>query len=169
MQARDILVGLPAFVTVVGLFVDPQHAYVGEVLDQVRLDCLQFHGSESASFCSGFEIPYIKAIRIQSDSQPEREAAEYAADSGILLDNYSKTTAGGTGEVFDWDIARRFREQTTLPVILAGGLNPENIVAAITQVQPYAVDVSSGVELRAGKKDTEKMQSFIGSVNSAQR
>lgn len=167
-QARDILMGLPAFVTVVGLFVDPGQIYLGEVLDQVRLDCLQFHGSESADFCSGFDLPYIKAIRIQSISQPESEAAEYTTASGILLDSYSQTTAGGTGEVFDWEIARRFREKSTLPVILAGGLNPQNILAALKQVKPYAVDVSSGVELQAGRKDVEKMKSFIGSVYSAQ-
>jgi phosphoribosylanthranilate isomerase len=163
-QAVAICAALPPFVTTVGLFVDAAAATVYDILQKVPLDLLQFHGEESAEYCRGFSRPYIKAIRMADGVDLQLAAAEYSDARGLLLDAYHKGIPGGTGETFDW---ARIPANLSLPVILAGGLGPENVAEAVRSVQPYAVDVSSGVEAEKGIKDAAKIIAFIRGVNSA--
>ncbi|MDO8263965.1 MAG: phosphoribosylanthranilate isomerase [Gallionella sp.] len=166
-QAAQLAAALPPFVSVVGLFVDAEAAFVREVLAQVPLDLLQFHGDESPEFCAQFAKPYLKAIRVKAGVDLLQCAAHFHTSKGLLLDAHVEGVPGGTGATFDWTLIPR---QLPLPVILSGGLDPENVAAAIKQVQPYAVDVSSGVE--AGKgintlkgiKDAAKIAAFINEV-----
>lgn len=161
-QARAVRAALPPFVTAVGLFVDAAPAQIREVLGQVPLDLLQFHGGETPEQCRGYGRPYIKAIHMRPGVDLAAEVLRYADAAGLLLDAYSPTAAGGTGAVFDWaQVPREFG----LPIILAGGLTPQNVAAAIQQVRPYAVDVSSGVEQAKGIKDAAKIIAFMRSVN----
>ena len=162
-QAAGIARSLPAFVTCVGLFVNPHSEEVAEVLNHVPLDCLQFHGEETAVFCEQFDRPYIKAIRINQDTDINLEASRYPQARAVLLDTYVQDIPGGTGESFDWS---RIPADCSRPVILAGGLTLENVADAIRQVRPYAVDVSGGVEQRKGIKDQAKIRQFIAEVNS---
>ncbi|MEJ2392430.1 MAG: phosphoribosylanthranilate isomerase [Gammaproteobacteria bacterium] len=162
-QAGQISRQLPAFVTSVGLFVNPHAEEVEDVLAQVPLDCLQFHGEESAAFCEQFGRPYIKAIRVSEDTDILQQAQTYSAARAILLDAYVPDIPGGTGQHFDWS---RIPPDVPKPVILAGGLTPDNVAEAIRQVQPYAVDVSGGVEQGKGIKDQVKIEQFIAEVNS---
>lgn len=161
-QARSLCAALPPFVTVVGLFVDTAPARIREVLGQVPIDLLQFHGGETAEQCRGYGRPYIKAIAMRAGVDLPAEALRYADAAGLLLDAYSPTAAGGTGQVFDWAQAPR---DIGLPIVLAGGLTPENVAAAIQKARPYAVDVSSGVEQSKGIKDAAKIAAFMRSVN----
>ncbi len=161
-QARALCAALPPFVTAVGLFVDASPAQLQAVLGQVPLDLLQFHGQETPEQCRGHGRPYIKAIPMRPGVDLAAQARRYADAAGLLLDAYSPTAAGGTGRVFDWAQAPR---DFGLPIVLAGGLTPENVAAAIRQVRPYAVDVSSGVEQDKGIKDAAKMVAFMRSVN----
>ncbi len=159
---------LPAFVALTGLFVDAAAADINSVLATVRLDYLQFHGNESPDFCASFGVPYIKAIRVQDGMNVVTLAAAYPGAAGILLDSYDKHQAGGTGTRFDWAVASHCVEQCGSPIILAGGLNAENVAAAIAQVRPYAVDVSSGVESEPGNKSPARMQAFFKEVYRGQ-
>jgi len=161
-KAREIVHTLPAFVTTVGLFVNPTPDEVHDVLAQVELDCLQFHGEETADFCELFTRPYIKAIRMKADTDIEQAAVTYRGAKGLLLDTYVEDIPGGTGQVFDWD---KIPAERRLPLILAGGLNVENVAQAIKRVRPYAVDVSGGVERAKGIKDHDKIRAFIREVN----
>jgi phosphoribosylanthranilate isomerase len=163
-QAAAICAALPPFVTTVGLFVDASVDEVNAVLQRVPLDLLQFHGDESAEYCGGFSRPYIKAIRMAAGVDLHAVADHYADARGLLLDAYHKGVPGGTGETFDW---ARIPQGVALPVILAGGLEPANVMDAINSVHPYAVDVSSGVEVAKGIKDAAKIFAFIRGVNSA--
>ncbi|MDX1489822.1 MAG: phosphoribosylanthranilate isomerase [Pseudohongiellaceae bacterium] len=165
-QAKAIYSALPAFVSIVGLFVNPSRSEVEQVLAQVPLDCLQFHGEETPDFCASFSRPYMKAIRVQDGLDVNSKIREYADSRAILLDSYSATSAGGTGEVFDWSIAQQCVAQSKLPIVLAGGLEPDNVAQAIKQVRPYAVDVSSGVESAPGRKSEQRMKAFINEVYS---
>lgn len=165
-QALDICRSLPAFVTTVGLFVNPEEEEVRTVLKHVHLDCLQFHGDESAAFCASFGIPYMKAIRVRPELNLLEEIAKYSTSSAILLDSYDKNSAGGTGIAFDWRIARRCVEEARGKIVLAGGLTAINVAEAIRLVAPYAVDVSSGVESEPGRKSKERMSSFFNEVYS---
>lgn len=162
-QAARIARQLPAFVTCVGLFVNPRLEEVEDVLAQVPLDCLQFHGEESAELCEQFGRPYIKAIRVGAQTDITHLAQQYAQARAVLLDTYVKDMPGGTGKCFDWD---RIPAECPKPVILAGGLTPGNVASAIQQVRPYAVDVSGGVELHKGVKDPAKIRQFMAEVNS---
>ncbi|MFZ5956202.1 phosphoribosylanthranilate isomerase [Pseudomonas knackmussii] len=157
-QARQILAALPPFVSSVGLFVNASRCELGEILDAVPLDMLQFHGDESAAECSGYHKPYLKALRVKAGDDIAAKAAEYPAASGILLDTYVEGVPGGTGAAFDWSL---IPEQRPRPLVLAGGLTAENVAAAIRQVRPYAVDVSGGVEASKGIKDAAKIRAFI--------
>ena len=162
--ARDV----PPFVTVVGLFVNPSTEYVREVLSKVSLDVLQFHGEETPEFCVQFGRPYLKAIRVKAGVDLLQCASRYASAQGLLLDAFVEGTHGGTGESFDWSI---IPHDLPLPVILSGGLHAGNVAAAIKQVQPYAVDVSSGVEATGvepakGIKDAAKVAAFVNEVNN---
>lgn len=160
-QAGEILAGLPPFVTTVGLFVDPKPAEVERVLARVPLDLLQFHGNESPEFCVRFGRPYIKAIRMRDGIDLAAECERYHEARGLLLDTYQPGVPGGTGESFDW---ARVPAELASSIVLAGGLSPQNVGAAIKQVRPYAVDVSGGVEASKGVKDAAKMAAFIGEV-----
>jgi phosphoribosylanthranilate isomerase len=157
-QARAIAAALPPFITIVGLFVDASAARIREVLGQVPLDLLQFHGRETPEDCQQFGYPYIKVVRMVPDVDLVAEAQRYVQAAGLLLDAYDPQLAGGTGATFDWT---QVPTNIGKPVILAGGLTPENVARAIQAVQPYAVDVSSGVEQSKGIKDAAKIAAFI--------
>jgi len=157
-QARAITAALPPFISVVGLFVDASADRIREVLGQVPIDLLQFHGREAPEECRQFGHPYIKAVRMVPDVDITAEVRRYTQAAGLLLDAYDPQLAGGTGATFDWT---RVPADLGKPVILAGGLTPENVVRAIEAVRPYAVDVSSGVEQSLGIKDAAKIAAFI--------
>ncbi len=165
-QAALIAQSLPAFVSAIGLFVNPSVEEVEQVLEQVHLDCLQFHGDEDETFCRSFGIPYMKAIRVRDGMDLDLEISKYSKSSAILLDSYDKHVAGGTGKRFDWDIAARSVQTGAAKIVLAGGLDATNVAAAIKHVRPYAVDVSSGVEKAPGTKSIERMQAFFNEVRS---
>ncbi len=163
-QAAAICAALPPFVTTVGLFVNAAAETVNDILQQVPLDLLQFHGDESGDYCRTFSRPYIKAIRMAEGIDLHAMAAEYHDARGLLLDAYQKGVPGGTGHTFDW---ARIPGNLALPVILAGGLEPGNVADAVLSVHPWAVDVSSGVEAAKGIKNAAKIEAFIRGVNSA--
>ena len=167
-QAQDIIAALPPFVSSVGLFVNASRAEVEAVLSQVPLDVLQFHGDEAPADCAGFARPYFRALRMQPGADIAGLAAQYSAAQGILLDAWVPGVHGGTGERFDW---ASIPHSLAKPLILAGGLNADNIRQAIEQVQPWAVDVSGGVEASPGIKDADKMRKFLYAVQmqNAQR
>lgn len=157
-QAKAIVAALPPFVTSVGLFVDMPRAELQQVLAEVPLDLLQFHGDESPEDCAGHGRPFIKALRVRPGDDVAAAIARYPDAAGILLDTYVPGTPGGTGEAFDWSLVPR---DAAKPVVLAGGLTPENVGDAVRQVRPYAVDVSGGVEASKGIKDAAKIKAFI--------
>ena len=165
-QAAAITQALPAFVSVVALFVDAAEAQISEVLQSISIDCLQFHGDELPDACSRYAKPYIKALRVQDDTDIVNFASRYGSASGLLLDAYHPDAKGGTGQAFDW---RLLPKQCALPIILAGGLQPEVVKDAIRQYHPYALDVSSGVEAAKGIKDAAKMAAFLKEVNEIDR
>lgn len=165
-QARHVIAALPAFVTVVGLFVNPSIAEVDTVLTELPIDLLQFHGDESAEQCEYYDWPYIKAVRMRDDVDLYAFAAQHARARGLLLDTYQQGVPGGTGVSFDW---ARVPAELNCPVILAGGLTAENVGLAIEQVRPFAVDVSGGIESAKGIKDLEKMKAFMRSVERVER
>jgi phosphoribosylanthranilate isomerase len=162
-QAKQLAESLTPFVSVVGLFVDAEAAFVREVLANVPLDLLQFHGDESPEYCARFERPYLKAIRIKSGVDLLQCASDFRGAKGLLLDAHVEGIQGGTGTAFDWAL---IPGQLPLPVILSGGLAAENVAVAIKQVRPYAVDVSSGVEESKGIKDAAKIAAFINEVKN---
>jgi len=160
-QARRLLETLPPFVTSVGLFVDAEFSFVSSVLSSVPLDLLQFHGDEEPEYCAAFQRPWIKALRMRPGMDLKALSAKYRAASGLLLDTYDPTTAGGTGRRFDWDLVPAWLAPR---IILAGGLNPDNVADAVRRVGPYGVDVSGGVESAKGVKDRVKMEAFLKGV-----
>ena len=161
--AREIIDRLPPFINSVGVFVDEDEKKVQGIVDLCRIDTIQLHGSESPEFCERFKQKVIKAIKVKGE-QSLTDIDRYRV-SAYLLDTYSDKTPGGTGRGFDWDIALQAKKYG--PVILAGGLSPENVVDAIRKVRPYGVDVSSGVEKNPGKKDADKLRRFIEKVREA--
>lgn len=163
-QAAEIAAEVPPFVTLVGLFVNESQIAIDDILQQVPLDMIQFHGDESAAFCSQFQRPWIKALRVRPGTDVAATCHEYAAARGILLDSWQEGLPGGTGRTFDWQLAAG---QQSLPLILAGGLNPENVGSAIEQLHPAAVDVSGGVEISPGKKDAVLIERFVAEVRLA--
>jgi len=163
-QARAIIAGLPPFITTVGLFVNASRCELNEILEAVPLDVLQFHGDETPDDCDGYHRPWIKALRVRPGDDLEASCQRYAKASGILLDTYVAGVPGGTGEAFDWTLVP---ERLSKPIILAGGLSPENVGQAIAQVRPYAVDVSGGVEQGKGIKDAAKIEAFLRAVKQA--
>ncbi|MFZ5756200.1 MAG: phosphoribosylanthranilate isomerase [Pseudomonadota bacterium] len=166
-QAQAIIAGLPPFVTPVALFVDPAPA---DVQAAIAAGCalLQFHGDESPAFCAQFRHPWIKAVRVGPETDVRAAARGHAAAGarGLLLDTLVAGTPGGTGQRFDWALVPR---DLALPVILAGGLTPENVADAIRTVRPYAVDVSGGVEQSKGIKDRVRMAAFLAGVKRGEQ
>ncbi|HHH35214.1 MAG TPA: phosphoribosylanthranilate isomerase [Gammaproteobacteria bacterium] len=164
-QAAAIAAALPPFVSKVGLFVDAEEAEIRHVLARVPLDYLQFHGDEPPEFCTRFARPFLKVLRMRAGRDVIDYAARYPAATGLLLDAYRQGVPGGTGETFDW---ARIPRDLPLPLVLAGGLTPDNVAAAVREVQPWAVDVSGGVEASPGVKDAGKMAAFIRAAKAAQ-
>ena len=156
-QAAKLVACVPPFVTRVGLFLDQKASEVEDILAQVPLNLLQFHGSEDSAYCRQYKRPYIKAVSMDDHEAVRRAEADYPDAAGLLLDSHSPGGLGGTGHVFDWNRIDR----GSLPLILAGGLTADNVAAAVRQVRPWAVDVSSGVELAPGIKSDEAVQKFI--------
>lgn len=160
--AAHIIKVLPPFISTVGVFVDETNEKINDILHVTGLNIVQLHGDESQEMCDSWSR-VIKAFRIREFTDLER-LKDYTV-SAYLLDAYDRDMPGGTGQVFNWDIA--LEAKNLGKVILAGGLNPDNIARAVTRVRPYAVDVSSGVEKIKGKKDIAKMKLFIERTKSA--
>lgn len=162
--AAAIIRVLPPFITTVGLFVDADANEVREIVAHTGVQCLQFHGAESADFCASFDVPYLKAVRIRPGVDLLQYARDFSSAKALLLDAYQEGLHGGTGAVFDWELIPRM---VPLPLVLSGGLTPENVADAIRRVHPTAVDVSSGVEASKGIKDEAKIAAFITGVRNA--
>jgi phosphoribosylanthranilate isomerase len=161
-----ILQDVPRQLKRVALFVNPQVQAVKEVIASGLVDYLQFHGNESPAFCDSFEFPYLKAFRVGVDNDLDAEVKTYSSAEFILLDAFDKEAPGGTGKVFDWSKAQSLLRNNAVQLVLAGGLNPDNVSRAIKQVRPFGVDVSTGVESGPGIKDFEKMKAFIEGARS---
>lgn len=149
---------VPLHVLRVGVFVDPPEELVVRAASACGLNLLQFHGNESPEFCSRFGVMSMKAFRVR-DEESLAALPAYRTDAW-LLDAYSEAQAGGTGQTFNWELAVAAKQHGR-PIFLAGGLTPENVAAAVQRVQPFAVDVSSGVEAAPGRKDHAKVAAFI--------
>ena len=163
-QAAAICEVLPPFVTPVGLFVDADPDLVRDVLRQVPLALLQFHGDETPDYCRQFDLPFIKAVRVKPGLDLVQYARNFSQSRGLLLDAYVAGTPGGTGERFDWSL---IPEGFGRPLVLSGGLDADNVAEAVRRVRPWAVDVSSGVESAKGIKDAAKIAAFIAGVRHA--
>jgi len=163
-QAAAISEKLPAFVTTVALFKDADADYIRQTLAEVPIDLLQFHGSESAEFCRQFARPYIKALGMAGEKVVPKRVEAYHDARGLLLDGHAPGADGGAGESFEWGM---IPDDVEYPLILAGGLDPNNVIEAIRAVHPYAVDVSSGVESEKGIKDAVLVTAFINNVRQA--
>ena len=161
-QGVEIQRAIDPFVSLVGVFVNPQRDYVEDILKLVKLDYLQFHGDEDREFCTSFGLNYIKGVRVSEHCNLLEIEDQYADAHALLLDSYNKSQYGGTGEVFDWNHANYGGNQA---ILLAGGINASNVASAIQSVRPYAVDVSSGVETR-GHKDPVKITEFCRAVHN---
>lgn len=163
-NAKEIIKKLPPFITMVGLFVNQSKLEVEEVIKDCPLNLLQFHGDEDELFCKQYNLPYIKAISMKSDVDLLKCIQKYDSAKALLLDTFSKNTRGGSGEVFDW---KTIPLNTSKPVIVAGGLTPDNVQTLLGVVSPYGVDVSSGIEIDKGLKDYKLMKKFILGVTNA--
>lgn len=164
-QAKLVIKQLPPFITNVGLFVDSEIDEIEDIVNHCKLDAVQLHGNESPEMCSqiSLQTKVIKSFHVKKELQVLRNEIENYRVDAYLLDTFIKGKAGGTGQTFDWRIAEGLSQR----IILAGGLTPDNIGTAIAQLQPYGVDVSSGVEKSPGKKDTNKIHSFVRQVRKA--
>jgi phosphoribosylanthranilate isomerase len=161
--AAAIVRALPPFVTAVGLFVDAEEAEVRVISARSGVQLLQFHGSESPDFCAQFDRPYMKALRVRPGVDLLQYARDFHTAKALLLDAFQEGLHGGTGAVFDWNL---IPQALPLPVVLSGGLTPENVGDAIRRVRPAAVDVSSGVEAAKGIKDAGKIAAFVRGVRN---
>ncbi|WP_018985132.1 phosphoribosylanthranilate isomerase [Methylophilus methylotrophus] len=160
-EVQAITAMLPPFVSKVGLFVNASASEVREAIVTAGLDCLQFHGDESADYCAQFNLPYYKAIRVKPEVNLIQCELDFASATALLLDTYSEKAVGGTGEAFDWSVIPAGMQK---PLVLAGGLNPDNVTQAMHQVHPYALDVSGGVEVEKGIKSAQKIAAFMQQV-----
>lgn len=163
-KAKIICASLPPFVMSVGLFLNAPADFVTSVLASVPLDLLQFHGSETPQYCASFNRPYIKAVGMKDlpdEDDFNQYADRYSQARGFLVDSHAIGKAGGTGDTFDW---RRVPQHYSRPIILAGGLNPNNIAQALQTVAVFGVDLSSGVESSPGKKDKQKITQLMNEV-----
>ena len=163
-KAREIINLLPSFVLRVGLFVNASREEVLSAIIQSRVNLLQFHGDEDEKFCNQFNLPYIKAVSFQKGVNLIEYCKLFNTSSAILIDTYSKSMRGGTGETFNWNLIPK---PLPLPLIIAGGLDSVNVSSLINSVNPYGVDVSGGVELDKGIKDHNMMKNFVLGVNNA--
>jgi len=161
-HAQTLTRSVPAFVTRVGLFVNEEAETVQRIFEIARLNLIQYHGEESPEFCDAIGLPYIKAFRVRKGMDLRTEMDRYPHASGFLLDAYVKGQPGGTGEGFDWELI----PQSHAPIILAGGLTPDNAKDAIDQVAPWALDVSGGIETKPGRKDPDKMARFMNACRN---
>jgi len=164
-RAAQLIQKVPAFVTTVALFVNESAEEIQRVLTVCPFDLLQFHGDESPEFCRQFNQPYMKAIRVRSADDIHCAVQQYPDAKALLLDAYVESLPGGTGQAFDW----RLIPHLSIPWVLAGGLNAKNVADAINQVQPFAVDISGGVEASKGIKDVQKIKDFISEVRNVER
>lgn len=160
-RAAAIVRELPPFLCKVGLFVNAQPDEVDDICRAVALDVVQYHGDETPEDCARSPRPWIKAIRVRPDLDIAQECARYAQASAWLFDTYDDKLYGGSGKAFDW---HRLPQHNRRPIILAGGLTPDNVGQAIRSTAPYAVDVSGGIEAAKGIKDHDKMRKFIAEV-----
>jgi len=163
-RAAEIIRVLPPFVTTVGVFVDAPADEVRAALAEAPVGLLQFHGDETPEFCCQFKRPYVKAVRVKAGVDLLQYAQDYHDAKALLLDAYVEGLHGGSGAAFDWSLIPR---GLPLPVILSGGLTPENVTEAVRRVRPSAVDVSSGVESAKGIKDAQKIAAFVKGVRNA--
>ena len=161
-HAAMLTSSVPAFVTRVGLFVNEQPAIIQNIFERTRLNLIQYHGDETPEFCDAVGLPFIKAFRVRPEIDIQTEMERYPNASGFLLDAYVKGQPGGTGERFDWGMI----PQSNAPIILAGGLSPDNAKDAIEQVAPWALDVSGGIETKPGRKDPDKMVRFMNACRN---
>lgn len=162
-QAVTLCREIPPFVTIVGLFVNASRAEVHRVVESVPLNLLQFHGDETVDQCEGFGLPYLRAARVRPGVDLLEFASQFPSARALLLDTWTPAY-GGSGESFDWSLVPA---SCPLPVILSGGLTPDNVAEAIRQVRPVAVDVSSGVESAKGIKDAAKIRAFVSAVRGS--
>ncbi len=160
-SAVQIRLAMPPFVTVSALFMDEDEAWIRQVLETVNPDCMQFHGEETPEFCRQWSRPFIKAIPMGSVKDANRYAQQFPQAQGFLLDSNVAGRQGGSGDTFDWS---KIPSTFDFPLVLAGGLNPSNVAAAITRVKPWGVDVSSGVEQSKGIKDAELIDQLFKEV-----
>jgi len=165
LQAREIQRALPPFVTTVALFMDDESGFVAEAVATVQPDLLQFHGSETLEDCVRYDVPYVKAIAM-GGGDPAPALREHSAAVGFLFDAHAPGEPGGAGRAFDWS---RIPQGLARPLILAGGLTPENVAAAIRAVAPFAVDVASGIESAPGIKDMDRMRRFVTAVRQSEK
>ncbi len=163
-RARAIAQSVPAFVTVVGLFVNREAAAVRDVLARVPLGMLQFHGDEPPGFCDQFGLPWMRAFRVVPGVDLLECESRFVRAAALLLDAHVPGQFGGTGTPFDWSLVPATHSR---PVVLSGGLDPGNVGRAVREVRPWAVDVSSGVEVRRGVKDPRLIEEFVRSVKDA--
>lgn len=168
-QVPEILNAVPALVTVVALFVDPDPDLLRSVLATGRIGCVQLHGEESPEFCASLAVPVLKALRVRDEAVAVQQLERYRVLANILLDSHHGSGPGGTGRTFDWGIARRLVAGDSRHFLLAGGLNADNVGAAIREVRPHGVDVSTGVEARPGIKDAGKLKQFFAAVAAADK
>lgn len=164
-RAAALACRVPPFVARVGLFVNAEPAIVAATLAAVPLNVLQFHGDESAAYCQQFGLPYLKAARVRPGLDLLEYARAFPSADGLLLDAYVEAY-GGAGQMFDWSLIPR---GLPLPMVLSGGLTPDNVASAVRGVRPWAVDVSSGVEAAKGIKDADKIAAFMAAVKNADK
>lgn len=160
-KAAEIVASMPPLVTTVALLMDDDAAFVREVVDTVRPDLLQFHGVESDAWCAQFGRPYLKAIAMGAGTAALPQLGQFPGARGLLLDGHGLGEPGGSGKAFDWSL---MPSEVTQPLMLAGGLTPHNVVAAINAAHPWGVDVASGIEDAPGIKSAPKMAAFIAAV-----
>ena len=164
-QLSKLSKSVPPFISKVGLFVNADTSKVEALAAKAKFDLLQFHGDESDDYCVQFGLPFIKVIRLSPDMSLGEEIEKFPNSHGILVDAHDEVLFGGTGKTLDWSNLLEIDR----PLILAGGLTPKNVATAISQVKPFAVDVSSGVEVSKGVKDPKKIRDFMVAVRNADR
>ena len=164
-RARAVCEALPPLVSVVGVFVNPEPREIEAAVEGLPVDLLQFHGEEPPELCAEAGRPYVKAVRVRGRDDIVEAGARYTDARALLLDAHHDALWGGTGSRFDWNVVP---DDVGRPIVLAGGLTPENVAGAIRAVRPFAVDVSGGVESAPGEKDARRMERFMKEVASAQ-